>query len=189
MSTPDDPVIHSPESMRNGPAVSGSGVMAAAATAAAATGGAAGTVATSTGISGALGGGAGTSVVPAMQHNGGSGAITGSLPADAAGNLLRLLKGGLAGVRLNMLDDLAMGTGTMRQGASSSGCDSPNADNVTADEARRRQKTCRVCGDHATGYNFNVITCESCKAFFRRNALRPKVSCCCCYSDFVLGSF
>lgn len=42
-------------------------------------------------------------------------------------------------------------------------------------EARRRQKTCRVCGDHATGYNFNVITCESCKAFFRRNALRPKV--------------
>ncbi|VDK43524.1 unnamed protein product [Cylicostephanus goldi] len=37
-------------------------------------------------------------------------------------------------------------------------------------EARRRQKTCRVCGDHATGYNFNVITCESCKAFFRRNA-------------------
>lgn len=42
-------------------------------------------------------------------------------------------------------------------------------------EGRRRQKTCRVCGDHATGYNFNVITCESCKAFFRRNALRPKV--------------
>lgn len=45
----------------------------------------------------------------------------------------------------------------------------------TLQEARRRQKTCRVCGDHATGYNFNVITCESCKAFFRRNALRPKV--------------
>ncbi|GMT04353.1 hypothetical protein PENTCL1PPCAC_26527, partial [Pristionchus entomophagus] len=41
-------------------------------------------------------------------------------------------------------------------------------------DGRRRQKTCRVCGDHATGYNFNVITCESCKAFFRRNALRPK---------------
>uniref|UniRef100_A0A7E4V2L3 Nuclear receptor domain-containing protein n=1 Tax=Panagrellus redivivus TaxID=6233 RepID=A0A7E4V2L3_PANRE len=39
----------------------------------------------------------------------------------------------------------------------------------------RRTKTCRVCGDHATGYNFNVITCESCKAFFRRNALRPKL--------------
>ncbi|UJR14812.1 hypothetical protein I4U23_001799 [Adineta vaga] len=31
---------------------------------------------------------------------------------------------------------------------------------------------CRVCGAPATGYNFDQITCESCKAFFRRNALR-----------------
>uniref|UniRef100_A0A914WMX1 Uncharacterized protein n=1 Tax=Plectus sambesii TaxID=2011161 RepID=A0A914WMX1_9BILA len=53
------------------------------------------------------------------------------------------------------------------------GSDPPSAVG-DANDARRRQKTCRVCGDHATGYNFNVITCESCKAFFRRNALRPK---------------
>ncbi|KIH52464.1 zinc finger, C4 type [Ancylostoma duodenale] len=56
-------------------------------------------------------------------------------------------------------------------------CASPDASGIDPNsdgEARRRQKTCRVCGDHATGYNFNVITCESCKAFFRRNALRPK---------------
>lgn len=32
-------------------------------------------------------------------------------------------------------------------------------------------KVCSVCGDKALGYNFNAITCESCKAFFRRNAL------------------
>lgn len=53
------------------------------------------------------------------------------------------------------------------------------SDSQSGDESSgrsRRTKTCRVCGDHATGYNFNVITCESCKAFFRRNALRPKVS-------------
>ncbi|CAF2022849.1 unnamed protein product [Rotaria magnacalcarata] len=31
---------------------------------------------------------------------------------------------------------------------------------------------CRVCGALAHGYNFDQITCESCKAFFRRNALR-----------------
>uniref|UniRef100_A0A1A9VES3 Nuclear receptor domain-containing protein n=1 Tax=Glossina austeni TaxID=7395 RepID=A0A1A9VES3_GLOAU len=35
-------------------------------------------------------------------------------------------------------------------------------------------KTCAVCGDKALGYNFNAITCESCKAFFRRNALSKK---------------
>uniref|UniRef100_A0A1I8FCY4 Nuclear receptor domain-containing protein n=1 Tax=Macrostomum lignano TaxID=282301 RepID=A0A1I8FCY4_9PLAT len=27
---------------------------------------------------------------------------------------------------------------------------------------------CTVCGDKALGYNFDAITCESCKAFFRR---------------------
>ncbi|XP_068625517.1 nuclear hormone receptor HR96 [Battus philenor] len=36
------------------------------------------------------------------------------------------------------------------------------------------QKICLVCGDKALGYNFNAVTCESCKAFFRRNALATK---------------
>lgn len=31
---------------------------------------------------------------------------------------------------------------------------------------------CSVCEGPAHGYNFDTITCESCKAFFRRNALR-----------------
>ena len=34
---------------------------------------------------------------------------------------------------------------------------------------------CGVCGAPAHGYNFDQITCESCKAFFRRNALRHMV--------------
>ncbi|KAL0276607.1 UNVERIFIED_CONTAM: hypothetical protein PYX00_004151 [Menopon gallinae] len=37
-----------------------------------------------------------------------------------------------------------------------------------------KEKICKVCGDKALGYNFNAITCESCKAFFRRNALKDK---------------
>lgn len=35
-------------------------------------------------------------------------------------------------------------------------------------------KICSVCGDSALGYNFDAVTCESCKAFFRRNALKNK---------------
>ena len=37
------------------------------------------------------------------------------------------------------------------------------------------QLVCVICGDRALGYNFDAITCESCKAFFRRNALKTKV--------------
>nr|AYV89225.1 nuclear hormone receptor HR96-like isoform X1 [Tetranychus evansi] len=41
-----------------------------------------------------------------------------------------------------------------------------------AAEGNNRQKICRVCSDKAMGFNFNAITCESCKAFFRRNAFK-----------------
>jgi len=37
-------------------------------------------------------------------------------------------------------------------------------------------KTCGVCGDRAIGYNFDAVSCESCKAFFRRNAPKGLVS-------------
>lgn len=39
-------------------------------------------------------------------------------------------------------------------------------------------RKCKICGDRAVGYNFSVISCESCKAFFRRNANREKVLSC-----------
>ncbi|XP_045189324.1 nuclear hormone receptor HR96-like isoform X3 [Mercenaria mercenaria] len=52
-------------------------------------------------------------------------------------------------------------------------------------EQKRRPKPkdgssliCQICGDRALGYNFDAITCESCKAFFRRNALKTKVFTC-----------
>ncbi|VDM91636.1 unnamed protein product [Onchocerca ochengi] len=187
MSTPDDPVIHSPGLIRNGPGAlttptapiisnSGAEILSGESTITTGT--------TGTGTAGALVDGTAETVTAAAANtavrcNGGGSGITvtvapGSLPAVAAGNLLRLLKGGLSGVGLNVMDELTMNTTAVRQSASSSRCCSPNLE-TGADEARRRQKTCRVCGDHATGYNFNVITCESCKAFFRRNALRPKV--------------
>lgn len=41
-------------------------------------------------------------------------------------------------------------------------------------EQKGDTKICGVCGDRALGYNFNAVTCESCKAFFRRNAMTKK---------------
>lgn len=51
-------------------------------------------------------------------------------------------------------------------------------DSPTKCRGRRAKddKCCRVCGDKALGYNFNAVTCESCKAFFRRNALKDQVA-------------
>lgn len=40
--------------------------------------------------------------------------------------------------------------------------------------ATKDDKICGVCGDKALGCNFDAISCESCKAFFRRNALKEK---------------
>lgn len=50
--------------------------------------------------------------------------------------------------------------------------------NDLAHKARKNKedKYCGVCGDRALGYNFDAISCESCKAFFRRNAPKGLVS-------------
>ncbi|XP_025095222.1 vitamin D3 receptor A-like isoform X3 [Pomacea canaliculata] len=34
------------------------------------------------------------------------------------------------------------------------------------------EKVCKICEDKALAHHFNVLSCESCKAFFRRNALK-----------------
>lgn len=62
-------------------------------------------------------------------------------------------------------DDRPLGGGKLKTKSALS----PNA-------SLKDDKLCRVCGDRALGCNFDAISCESCKAFFRRNALKEKVS-------------
>uniref|UniRef100_A0A2K6S5X1 Nuclear receptor subfamily 1 group I member 2 n=1 Tax=Saimiri boliviensis boliviensis TaxID=39432 RepID=A0A2K6S5X1_SAIBB len=47
----------------------------------------------------------------------------------------------------------------------------PGKPTVKADEEVGGPQICRVCGDKATGYHFNVMTCEGCKGFFRTSGL------------------
>ena len=42
-------------------------------------------------------------------------------------------------------------------------------------EVKRGKKICEVCGAPSLGHNFGAVSCESCKAFFRRNAFRLQV--------------
>ena len=58
-------------------------------------------------------------------------------------------------------------------------------DGLAASKGRKNKedKYCGVCGDRALGYNFDAISCESCKAFFRRNAPKGLV----CGSDCVFN--
>ncbi|NWV29311.1 VDR protein, partial [Origma solitaria] len=52
----------------------------------------------------------------------------------------------------------------------------------TADAAgdcdRSAPRVCGVCGDRATGFHFNAMTCEGCKGFFRRSMKRKALFTC-----------
>ncbi|XP_043939808.1 vitamin D3 receptor [Protopterus annectens] len=47
-----------------------------------------------------------------------------------------------------------------------------------ADFDRNVPRICGVCGDKATGFHFNAMTCEGCKGFFRRSMKRKAVFTC-----------
>ena len=58
--------------------------------------------------------------------------------------------------------------------------DSVNAENTPIRHVRKRyrlqgEKVCAVCGDKALTHHFGRVACETCKAFFRRNARRRDV--------------
>ncbi|CAF1092494.1 unnamed protein product [Adineta ricciae] len=48
---------------------------------------------------------------------------------------------------------------------------------------RNDSKTCRVCGDNARIKFYGVLSCQSCKTFFRRYNLHPEIVRSCQYND------
>ncbi|NXB64026.1 VDR protein, partial [Struthidea cinerea] len=48
----------------------------------------------------------------------------------------------------------------------------------TGDSERNIPRICGVCGDRATGFHFNAMTCEGCKGFFRRSMKRKAMFTC-----------
>ena len=49
------------------------------------------------------------------------------------------------------------------------------------------EELCPVCGDKVSGYHYGLLTCESCKGFFKRTVQNKKVYNCvaerCCVID------
>uniref|UniRef100_A0A6A7FXL4 Ecdysone receptor n=2 Tax=Hirondellea gigas TaxID=1518452 RepID=A0A6A7FXL4_9CRUS len=43
---------------------------------------------------------------------------------------------------------------------------------------RQQEDLCLVCGDRASGYHYNALTCEGCKGFFRRSITKRAVYTC-----------
>ncbi|XP_067951288.1 oxysterols receptor LXR-beta-like [Watersipora subatra] len=48
---------------------------------------------------------------------------------------------------------------------------------------------CMVCGDHASGYHYGVLSCEGCKGFFRRNIQKSFSRKCRLKSDCTIDPF
>ena len=67
---------------------------------------------------------------------------------------------------------------------SPSDASSPGTEQVSSTQTS--SKICVVCNDKALSCNFGAITCESCKAFFRRNAHKVCVKGCTCTFVFVI---
>ncbi|CAG2100008.1 unnamed protein product [Medioppia subpectinata] len=61
----------------------------------------------------------------------------------------------------------------------------PNRPNLIHNDVVNEQH-CVICGDQSKGRNFGVISCESCKVFFRRNGKQNTIPVCGFYGNCII---
>ncbi|KAH8277679.1 hypothetical protein KR018_003471 [Drosophila ironensis] len=72
-------------------------------------------------------------------------------------------------------DDLSP-TSSLNGYSATESCDAKKSKKGPA--PRVQEELCLVCGDRASGYHYNALTCEGCKGFFRRSVTKSAVYCC-----------
>lgn len=109
---------------------------------------------------GGAGGGVAGSGGPNVSNTTGSGPVTGNGNVAVAAGVSNLCHPGLAQVGVGVV------TGSIP-------CpEFPDTKDIVIEEL------CPVCGDKVSGYHYGLLTCESCKGFFKRTVQNKKVYTC-----------
>ena len=73
---------------------------------------------------------------------------------------------------------LSMTNGNNTSGTSQAGTNSMISPSDLPDTKFIIEELCPVCGDKVSGYHYGLLTCESCKGFFKRTVQNKKVYTC-----------
>jgi hypothetical protein len=78
-----------------------------------------------------------------------------------------------------LLTTMGMGAGSLSAASSSSSSSIVHGRHDLPDTKEGfMEEACPVCGDKVSGYHYGLLTCESCKGFFKRTVQNKKVYTC-----------